>query len=85
MKKLILLLFLSLFIFPIGLKANTDLSEKLTSLTKVTCDYYVTVLKIVDGDTFIGLTIDSRKVFPPSGNRFTRKRSTVFREIEKET
>jgi len=62
MKKLILLLFLSLFIFPIGLKANTDLSEKLTSLTKVTCDYYVTVLKIVDGDTFIGLTIDSRKV-----------------------
>ena len=62
MRKHILLLFLSLFIFPIGLKANTDLSEKLTSLTKVTCDYYVTVLKIVDGDTFIGLTIDSRKV-----------------------
>ena len=60
MKKLFLLLFLSLFIFPIGLKANSAHTE--TSRTNITCDYYVTVLKIVDGDTFMGLTIDSRKV-----------------------
>ena len=62
MKKLFLLLFLSLFIFPIGLKANSALTVKQTSRTDITCDYYVTVLKIVDGDTFIGLTTDSRKV-----------------------
>ena len=62
MKKLFLLLFLSLFIFPIGLKANSALTVKQTSSTNITCDYYVTVLKIVDGDTFMGLTIDSRKV-----------------------
>ena len=62
MKNLIILLFLSLFIFPIGLKANSALTVKQTSRTDITCDYYVTVLKIVDGDTFIGLTIDSRKV-----------------------
>lgn len=63
MKKLILLSLLSLFIFPIGLKANTALSEKLTSLTNITCDHYVAVVKIVDGDTFIGLTKGRKKVY----------------------
>ena len=63
MKNLIILLFLSLFIFSIGLKANSALTEKQTSLTNVTCDHYVTVLKIVDGDTFIGLTKGRKKVY----------------------
>ena len=63
MKNLIILLFISLFIFSIGLKANSALTVKQTSLTKVTCDYYVTVLKIVDGDTFIGLTKGRKKVY----------------------
>ena len=38
MKKLFLLLFLSLFIFPIGLKANSAHTE--TSRTNITSDYY---------------------------------------------
>ncbi len=63
MKKLILLPFFSLFIFPIGLKANSALIVKQTSRTNVTCDYYVTVVKIVDGDTFIGLTKGRKKVY----------------------
>lgn len=60
MKKLFLLLFLSLFIFPIGLKANSAHTE--TSRTNITSDYYVTVVKIVDGDSFIGLTNDRKEV-----------------------
>ena len=63
MKKLILLLLLSPFIFPIGLKANSALNVKQTSRTNIACDYYVTVLKIVDGDTFIGLTKGRKKVY----------------------
>lgn len=56
------LLILPLFIFPIGLKANSALTVKQTSRTNIACDYYVTVVKIVDGDTFIGLTKDRKKV-----------------------
>ena len=62
MKKLILLLFLYLFVFPIVLNANSAIREKQTSPTNITCDYYVTVVKVVDGDTFIGLTNDRKEV-----------------------
>ena len=62
MKKLILLCLLTHFIFPIGLNANSAISEKETTPTNITCDYSVRVVKIVDGDTFIGLTNDKREV-----------------------
>ena len=62
MKKHILLSFLPLFIFPIGLNANAAITEKQTLRTNITCDYYVTAVKIVDGDTFIGLTKDRKEV-----------------------
>ena len=89
MKKLFLLLFLSLFIFPIGLKANSEVSEKQTSNTNITCDYSVRVVKIVDGDTFIGLTNDRREVHfrllgidaPEKGQPFSEKSKEKLAEL----
>lgn len=87
MKKLFLLLFLSLFIFPIGLKANSAHTE--TSRTNITSDYYVTVVKIVDGDSFIGLTNDRKEVHyrlqgidaPEKGQPFSGKSKEKLAEL----
>ena len=89
MKKLILLCLLTLFIFPIGLKANSEVSEKQTSNTNITCDYSVRVVKIVDGDTFIGLTNDRREVHfrllgidaPEKGQPFSEKSKEKLAEL----
>ena len=89
MKNLILLLFITLFIFPIGLKANSEVSEKHTSNTNITCDYSVRVVKIVDGDTFIGLTNDKREAHfrlqgidaPEKGQPFSEKSKEKLAEL----
>ena len=89
MKKHILLCLLPLFIFPIGLNANSAISEKETTPTNITCDYSVRVVKIVDGDTFIGLTNDRREVHfrllgidaPEKGQPFSEKSKEKLAEL----
>lgn len=83
------LLILPLFIFPIGLNANSAISEKQTSNTNITCDYSVRVVKIVDGDKFIGLTNDKREVrfrlqgidAPEKGQPFSGKSKEKLAEL----
>lgn len=89
MKNLILLCLLSLLVLPIRIKANSTICENQTSRLNSTCDYYVSVLKIVDGDTFIGLTIDSRKVLfrlqgidsPEQGQPYSEKSKNKLAEL----
>ena len=89
MKKLILQLSLFLFIFPIGISASSIVSEKQASTTNNSFDYYVRVVKIVDGDTFIGLTNDKKEVHfrlqgidaPEKGQPFSGKSKEKLAEL----
>lgn len=89
MKKLILLCLLFLFIFTIKITASSVGSEKQTSTTNNPFDYYVKVVKIVDGDTFIGLTNDKKEVHfrlqgidaPEKGQPFSEKSKEKLAEL----
>ena len=85
MKKLILLCLISQLILATRLIAN----PVVTSTTNNSFDYYVRVVKIVDGDTFIGLTNDKREVHfrlqgidaPEKGQHFSEKSKEKLAEL----